>query len=59
MPLWDNFARQAEALPVASPHGADDFVAIHDASAGAVHQAMGRGQAAKGEQTHVQSVAAQ
>ena len=33
MPLWDNFARQAEALPVASyptggPHGADDFVAI-------------------------------
>lgn len=43
MPLWDNFARQAEALPLASyptggPHGADDFVAIHDASAGAVHR---------------------
>ena len=35
MPLWDNFARQAEALPMASPHGADDFVAIHDASLGA------------------------
>lgn len=35
MPLWDNFARQAEALPVASPHGNDDFAAIYDVSLGA------------------------
>jgi hypothetical protein len=38
MPLWDNFARQAEALPTASPHGGDDFVAIYDASAGAAQR---------------------
>ena len=36
MPLWDNFARSAEALPVASVHGADDFVPMWDASAGVV-----------------------
>lgn len=38
MPLWDNFARQAEALPLAAPHGADDFIAIHDASASAAQK---------------------
>lgn len=36
MPLWDNLARQSQAVPLAAPHGADDFVAVHDASTGAV-----------------------
>ena len=36
MPLWDNFARVAEALPVVAPHGAEDFVAMQDQSLGAV-----------------------
>jgi hypothetical protein len=38
MPLWDSLARQAQSAALAAPHGADDFVAIYDASAGAVHR---------------------